>query len=104
MTVRPTTSGQASSTGITRAGLPLSPPVPARTNDSPAAATPPARRDDVQISSQARELQQMDASPRAATSDIAPDKLREVLGRISGGYYDQPHVKDAVVRSLASDL
>jgi hypothetical protein len=103
MTVRPTTSGQTPRPGIDRAGKPAAPAAPGRSNDTPAASAAAARRDDVQISAQARELQHLDAG-RGAAGEIAPERLRDVLGRISTGYYDQPQVRDEVIRRLAQDL
>lgn len=103
MTVRPTTSGQTQRPGIDRAGK-TSAPVPAsRSNDAPAIPLPPAGRDNVEISAQARELQQLD-TVRAASGEIAPERMRTVLGRISAGYYDQPQVRDEVIRRLAREL
>jgi hypothetical protein len=84
--------------------MPAAPGAPARPNDTPAPAAPGVRRDDVQISSQARELQKIDTTSRASASEIAPDRLREVLGRVSGGYYDQPQVRNEVIRRIAKDL
>ena len=103
MTVRPTTSGQTPRPEIQRTGKPVPSAAPARPGETPAPAAPGSGRDDVQISAQARELQQMDTD-RATSGEIAPQRMRDVLGRISGGYYDQPHVRDEVVRRLSQDL
>lgn len=104
MTVRPTTSGQTQRPGIDRAGKSSAPSAaPARPNDPAASAVPATGRDNVEISAQARELLQLD-TVRGTSGEIAPERMRTVLGRISGGYYDQPHVRDAVIRSLTREL
>ena len=104
MTVRPTTSGQTPNPGVNRTGMPAVPATPARPSDASAAPPIAQRRDDVQISSQARELQQMDSGNSGPAGEIQPDRLKEVLNRVSGGYYDQPSVRNEVVRRLSQDL
>ena len=61
-------------------------------------------RDNVQISSQARELQHMDSAARGPGGELSVDRLRQVVGRMNDGHYDQPEVQEQVVRLLARDL
>ena len=58
--------------------------------------------DDVQISPEARDLQPISAG--APDPALAGARLREVLDRVAGGFYDQPEVVDAVVQRLRKDL
>ena len=104
MTVRPTPSGQTPGSGVTRTGKASSTGTPARPGASPAPASSAARQDDVSISSQARELQQRDATGGGPSGELSPARLHEVLGRISSGYYDQPQVQAAVVRRISQEL
>ena len=62
------------------------------------------RHADVTISAQARELQQRDVSGGGPSGELSPERLQEVLGRVSSGYYDTPKVQAAVVRRIAQDL
>jgi hypothetical protein len=106
MTVRPTTSGQTSRPAISRTdrtATPGSPSTP-RTGESNPAAASGVRRDDVQISAQARQLQQSDSTTRGAGGELSAERLRQVLGRMSSGHYDQPAVQDEVVRRLSQDI
>ncbi len=106
MTVRPTTSGQTPGPAIGRTDRTASPTSAsaARPAEPNATAAPGARRDDVQISAQARQLQQVDSTTRGPGGELSADRLRQVLGRISDGHYDQPQVQDQVVRRLAHDI
>ena len=107
MTVRPTPSGQTPGPGIARTGKPSSPSAPVRPDatPAPAPAAPAAKQQDgVTISPQGRELQQRDAGGASASGELSAERLQEVLGRISSGYYDQPQIQAAVVSRLARDL
>jgi hypothetical protein len=104
MTVRPTSSGQTPRPGIERAGTPSPPATPTRGGDTPVTSPAVVRRDDVQISPQARQLQQLGTAQRGPAGEIEPGRLREVMGRISSGFYDQPHVKDELLRRIAQDV
>ena len=103
MTVRPTPSGQTPRPAIGRTERPATPAPASR----PAEPAPPAvggtRRDDVQISPQARELQQLDAA-RSAGGELSADRLHQILGRMNDGHYDRPEVQDKVIRRLAREL
>ena len=106
MTVRPTTSGQSSRPAISRTERTATPGTqsgsrPAETNTTAASGV---RRDDVQISAQARQLQQADSTARGTGGELSAERLRQVLGRMSSGHYDQPAVQDEVVRRLSQDL
>lgn len=104
MTIRPTSSGQTPRPGIERAGKSTPTGAPARANDASAPSTPGVTRDDVQISAQARELQQMDAAARGVAGEVPAERMKQVLERLSGGYYDQPQVRDIVLSKLSKDL
>ena len=104
MTVRPTPSDPSPRPGIRRTDRPAAPSVPARSSDPAAPATSGTRRDDVQISSQARELQQMDTETRGPGGELSAERLKQVLGRVSDGHYDRPEVRDQVLHQLRKDL
>ena len=103
MTVRPTSSGQPSRADITRTGRSDPAAAPQRPADNAVQAPAGSARDAVQISPQARELQQLGES-RGQTSELAPARLRAVLDNMAQGRYDQPDVQTEVVRRLAKDL
>jgi len=106
MTVHPTPSGQTPRPGVTRTGKSESPVTPVRSGALPAPASPApaAKQDDVSISAQARELQQRDVTGGGPSGELSPERLHQVLGRISSGYYDQPQVQAAVVNRISRDL
>ena len=105
MTVRPTQSGQTPRPAVERTGKTAVPNPAARpASETSIPAGPSGQRDDVQISAQARELQQMDTAPRGSASEIPADRLKEVLSRVSSGFYEQPEVRDTVLRRLEQDL
>lgn len=104
MTVRPTSSGQIPRPAIGRTDRTAGPVSASRPADPSAPTTSGVNRDDVQISSQARELQQMDSAARGPGGELSVERMRQVLGRMNDGHYDQPEVQDQVVRRLARDL
>jgi hypothetical protein len=103
MSVRPTGSGQTHRPAIDRASQPLPGVTPGRTADARSLPSGVPGRDDVRISDQARELQQADTT-RGPAGELSADRLKQVLGRVAGGYYDQPQVRGEVVRRLSRDL
>ena len=104
MTVRPTASGQTPRPAIGRTERAASPAPASRPAEQGTPAAPGIRRDDVQISAQARQLQQADSAARGPAGEFSAERLRQVLGRMTNGHYDQPAVQDQVVRQLARDL
>ena len=104
MTVRPTTSGQTPRPAISRTDRTANPASASRPTDSVAPAASGVRRDDVQISAQARKLQQVDSTARGSVGELSADRLRQVLGRMSDGHYDRPEVQDQALRQLSRDL
>lgn len=106
MTIRPPQSGQTSRTPLSRANTPAVPGSPARPADSGQTSAPAAapRRDAVQISAQARQLQASDAPAREESSALAPERLSQILQRMSDGHYDRPEVQDAVLKRIAAEL
>lgn len=103
MTVRPTPSGQNPGLGISRAQRPGVGATPQRASDPPPSPSQEIRRDDVNISEHARELQQLGASP-APAPELSPARMKQVLERMSDGHYDRPEVQNEVVRRLAREL
>ena len=104
MTVRPTSSGQIPRPALGRTDRTASPAPASRPAEAGAPATPGVNRDDVQISSQARQLQQLDSAARGPGGELSADRLRQVLGRMNDGHYDRPEVQEQVVRQLAREL
>ena len=103
MTVRPTPSGQNPSIGILRAQRSGVGGAPQRQTETHSGSAQEARRDDVQISAHARELQQVGASAQQAP-ELSPGRMKHVLDRMSEGHYDRPDVQREVIRSLMKDL
>jgi len=104
MTVRPTTSGQTPRPAISRTDRTATPSSASRPAEPSTTAAFGVRGDDVQISAQARQLQQADSATRGTGGELSADRLRQVLGRMSSGHYDRPEVQDQVVRRLSRDL
>lgn len=104
MTVRPTPSGQTPRSPIGRTDR-TAPSAPSQRQAEPnPAAAAGVRGDRVQISSQARELQQLDLAARGPGGELPAERLRQVLGRMNDGHYDRPDVQEQVIRRLARDL
>lgn len=107
MNLNPTTPDPAQRPGahrLRRAGH--EPPArPAGTPSHPIETDP---SDAIEISPEARELQGAlhGAQDRAAADelDLPPERLREILDRIKQGFYEQPQVREALLRRLAADL
>lgn len=103
MTVRPTPSGQTPRPAIARSGKSDATTAPRRPNEAPLPPTRTNGGDDVQISTEARDLQALGATQGGAPA-LAPDRLRQVLQRMSDGHYDRPEVQSEVVRRIAKEL
>jgi hypothetical protein len=103
MTVRPTPSGHIPSIGINRAQRPGVGSTPQRQSEAQSSAAQDAPRDDIQISAQARELQQIGA-PAQQAPELSSSRMKQVLDRMSEGHYDRPDVQLEVVRRLLKDL
>lgn len=108
MTIRPPQSGQSPRTSLARAKPSAAPGTPQRPVDggaspAPASASAPSR-DAVQISPQARALQQTGTSSPGESGALQPERMRQILQRMNDGHYDRPEVQDAVVSRLAEEL
>jgi hypothetical protein len=103
MHIQPPSSGQTPKSGPGRVGS--TGPGHAPRKDTPA-ATPPAseQADRVELSNTAIELQGQIGLEPTPVNSMSTERLKEVGERISGGFYDRPDVKDAVVRRLVRDL
>ena len=104
MTIRPPQSGQTPRPAITRAKSTTVPGTPQRPADTATPAASSAKRDAVQISPHARALQQADGPSREEAGAIEPERMREILGRMSDGHYDRPEVLEAVLERIADEL
>lgn len=106
MNIRPPQSGQTSRTPLSRANSPAVPgssPRPADSGQANSSAAAP-QRDAVQISAQARQLQASDAPGREDAGALDPQRLTQILQRMSDGHYDRPEVQDAVLKRIAAEL
>jgi hypothetical protein len=103
MDIKPTTPGRTPGAGAGRIDKAL-PGTPARPDEKPVPRPSPLseKRDDLDISAAARELQGNAGSQAAATSELTPERLREIMGRIASGHYDRPEVRDELVRRLGA--
>jgi anti-sigma28 factor (negative regulator of flagellin synthesis) len=103
MTVEPTNRGQIQ---------------PSRTNtprDATAGKQPDAKAkevsktpntvvDKVEVSSAAQELHELTGLKQIEANTIPPERMKEILQRISDGTYDKPEVIDEIARRLADDI
>lgn len=105
MTVRPTVPGSTSRTDITRTGKSPS-PASGRMSARPDHTTPPAgeRRDQMEISSQARALQGLGGSEPVAAGAVDDTRMREVSRRLADGHYDRPEVVQQILERILNDL
>jgi anti-sigma28 factor (negative regulator of flagellin synthesis) len=87
---------QAGSNQSTRQSGQLKPVAPQPARDASAGD------DQVSISAEARAAGSTEAGTSA--TGIPADRLREILKRISSGYYDTPQVRDHVAQKLQADL
>ena len=63
----------------------------------------PDQDDQVQLSAEARAASQSDAAS-PSSSGLDKERMREVLKRLTAGYYDSPQVTDQVARKLVDEL
>lgn len=103
MKVQPNPSGQTPRPALDRSGRVAprpadrhSPPAPGLSFDAPA-------RDNVELSDEARALQQQ-AEVGAPESSIEPARLRQVLDRMASGWYDRDEVRADVVEKIRREL
>jgi len=104
MSVRPTPSGQLPSPNVDRSGRALPAAPSARSGDASAVPGTASGRDDVQISSQARGLQQQGTAGGSPSGELSGDRMKEILGRIASGHYDRADVREQVIERVAADL
>lgn len=60
--------------------------------------------DRAEISGIARDLAHATHAERPEASDLPPERMQQILDRIASGFYEQPEVREAVVRRIAADL
>ena len=103
MTVDPVNRGQVPSPGPSHAGKSESGrSTRSGSNVTPETSEPAADR--VELSSVAQELRQLAAADRPETNTLSPDRMKEILQRITDGFYDRPEVIDEVARRLEGEL
>jgi hypothetical protein len=81
----------------------------ARRSDAAAGDTPSdpvaAAADRVQLSAASRTLvEQADEASRVPQGTLAPERLRELLHRLSGEFYHSADVRDAIAAGVRRDL
>jgi len=104
MEIHPTKPGSTPKTGAGRLDR-GSAPLPAQSEEhTTSEEAAKAARDKVQISDEARSLQEQLQHERDLIAQLPPGRLREVLERIYNGFYDRPEVRDVVLQRLAEDL
>ncbi len=103
MTIHPTKAGSTANTGTSRLDRNAAPsPVrPATTSTPEVSKAPPDR---IQISDEARGLQEELQSRLDLVAQLPPGRLREVLERLNSGFYDRPEIRRAVVECIAVEL
>lgn len=105
MTVRPTQPGLTSRTDIARTSKAPAKPMGSATPSSDAAHSAPlAGADNLEISSEARALQELDSSDPVASGALSNERMLEVSQRIADGHYESPEVIETVVQRLIRDL
>lgn len=65
---------------------------------------PTLQPDRVEISGIARDLAHATRADRPESSDLPPERMQQILDRIASGFYEQPDVREQVVRRIAADL
>jgi hypothetical protein len=102
--IRPTQPGQTPQSGPgTLKGTGGAAPV--RPDEKTAEPKPAgAPNDSVQLSQAVRELQERLGLEAIPTGTLSPERLKEIVARVSGGHYDRPEVLDELARKLASEL
>lgn len=105
MSLDPLKSPSVSQTDASRLGVGTSPHrAEAAGGETPADRQGPAA-DRVQLSAASRTLlEQTDAADRVPQGTIDPERLRQVLRRLSGEFYQGAEVRDAVAAGVRRDL
>jgi hypothetical protein len=103
MTIKPTSPGPRPQVSVGRSqGLPES--APARPEERSDLKTQQPATDQVHISDDARRLEQTVHDSRQAIAQLPPGRLKQLLERIYGGFYDDPDVITEVVQRLDKEL
>ena len=102
MSIRPTDPDQprrAATLGETPSAVP-------RREETPDAApgAPVQRPNEVDLSEATHRLQEKLGLDSATVSRLPPERLRQVLERMSQGFYDRAEIRDQVLRGLAADF
>jgi hypothetical protein len=106
MSVDPLKSPGLSQADAGRIGASASPrrPDAAATSETPA-ESPASPADRVQLSAASRSLhEQADAAGAVPHGTLDPERLREVLRRLSGEFYQGAEVRNAVAAGVRRDL
>jgi hypothetical protein len=77
-----------------------------RREDTPAAPSGPPDREPnpLGLSEATQRLREELDLDRATISRLPPERLRQVLERMSQGFYDRAEIREQVLRGLATDL
>jgi hypothetical protein len=103
MAVQPTQPDRIGRSGLGRARRTLG-DAPESLKGDRAPRPPVQPEDSVQISSTAETLHQASSDFQTSDADLSPERLKQVLNRISNGFYQRPEVRAEVARKLANSL
>ena len=103
MNIHPTDSGSASRPGAGRLKKSSASPEP-RAGSTPRKRAARAARDNVEISDAAKQLLEATRSSGTTRSALSPDRMKQVLQRITNGFYNRPEIREAMLRELLIDI
>jgi hypothetical protein len=97
-------AGPDSTSGPRRKRTEALPADSAQTGTSRKPAEAILQPDRVEISGIARDLARAARTDRPESSDLPPERMQQILDRIASGFYEEPEVREQVVRRIAADL
>jgi hypothetical protein len=101
MPILPTPSGGSSQAGRLDGRHPVANAARGPSSD-PAAAGPGSDR--IEVSDIARQLAGLSDATAVPELDLAPERVREIAGRMANGFYERPEIQSAVIGRLFREL
>lgn len=103
MTVEPTDRGHVRPSKTSRLREAAAGKQPAAKTKK-AARIPNTNVDRAEVSSGAKEQQELTGSDRIDTNTLPAQRIQEILKRVSDGFYDKPEVIEETARRVAEDI